>query len=489
MASAEVEERWQAKRSTVAERNKFLLNNSLMSDVRFSFPGSERNIPAHKHVLAISSPVFFAMFYGDLADSRDTVAITDCDPDIFLHFLRFIYSDEANFEDMDCAISVWCLADKYDVPALAKECANFIDGNIDPVKALEILPYARQSHEEHLEKVCWAVIDYRTKEVVASESFLEITHDLLLAFLERTSLLISREIELFKAVNSWAERRCEEAGKTASGENKRAMMGEDLLTQIRFSLMSPGEFSYTVLPTEILLSGEVIDVFRKLNSVHRGDFKFSVSPRRGKIGNFLAPSNCTTGSIHAIGKEGPRNIPQVISKSGLLTFTLNHDQGVIVVLYGVRIVVVQKAQHRENVPITLTISERGVKILRQIKGQQFTLERQGTFRSKKYPSESRYYGHVNVVFNRPLNLTSKVCYTIETETDSTDDMECFVWPNESPQQVTTTITRGVTRGNVSEAVQGKLTFKYIFGYCGDRCPAGRRFGGEILELFLIPPSG
>lgn len=192
MASAEVEERWQAKRSTVAERNKYLLNNSLMSDVKFSFPSSQRSIPVHKHVLAISSPVFFAMFYGDLADGRDTVEITDCDPDIFLHFLRFIYSNEApNFEDMDCAISVWFLADKYDTPALAKECANFIDGNIDPVKALEILPYARQSHDEHLEKICWDVIDYRTKNVVANELFLEITHDLLHEFLKRTSLRIA----------------------------------------------------------------------------------------------------------------------------------------------------------------------------------------------------------------------------------------------------------------------------------------------------------
>ena len=38
MASAEVEERWQAKRSTVSKRNKYMLNNPLMSDVKFAFP-------------------------------------------------------------------------------------------------------------------------------------------------------------------------------------------------------------------------------------------------------------------------------------------------------------------------------------------------------------------------------------------------------------------------------------------------------------------
>lgn len=477
MASAEVEERWQAKRSTVAERNKYLLNNSLMSDVKFSFPSSQRSIPAHKHVLASSSPVFFAMFYGDLADSRDTVEITDCDPDIFLHFLRFIYSDEApNFEDMDCAISVWFLADKYDAPALAKECANFIDGNIDPMKALEILPYARQSHDEHLEKICWAVIDHRTEKVVANELFLEITHDLLFAFLERTALRI-REIELFKAANGWAERRCEEAGETASGENKRAMLGEDLLMQIRFSLMSPGEFSYTVLPTEILFSGEVIDVFRKLNSVHPGDFKFLVSPRR-KTDNSTFDS-FRIGWIDVI----QRNPTFCTRKSGLLTLTLNQlEMPYGVMLHGVRIVVVQEAQHGKNVPITLTISEKGMKTLRQIKGQ-FAFEKQRTFSSmKKFPSQSRCYGHVDVIFNRPLYLKTNVCHTIETETDSTDDTECFVCPNESPSKTKTTTSsgKGIDRDT------SKL--RYIFGYCGDYCCLGGHCGGEILELFLRSPS-
>ena len=104
MASAIMEERWQAKRNTLLERNKYMFNNPLMSDIKFAFPDTKRTIPAHKYVLAISSPVFFAMFYGDLAESRDTINITDCDPDIFLHFLRFICCDEANFQDVGCVI-------------------------------------------------------------------------------------------------------------------------------------------------------------------------------------------------------------------------------------------------------------------------------------------------------------------------------------------------------------------------------------------------
>ena len=121
MDFAKSQDRWQTKAASVLERSKHMFKNSLLSDIKFAFPSinSEATIsaiPAHKYVLAVSSPVFFTMFYGDLAESGDSVNITDCAPDVFLRFLRYIYCDEASFEDIDCAIKVWRLADMYDVP-------------------------------------------------------------------------------------------------------------------------------------------------------------------------------------------------------------------------------------------------------------------------------------------------------------------------------------------------------------------------------------
>ena len=54
-----------------------MFNNDLFSDVKFVVRQSDgeseckRVIPAHKFVLSISSPVFEAMFYGELAETRD----------------------------------------------------------------------------------------------------------------------------------------------------------------------------------------------------------------------------------------------------------------------------------------------------------------------------------------------------------------------------------------------------------------------------------
>ena len=69
-----------------------------------------------------------------------------------------------------------------------------------------------------------------------------------------------------------------------NGENKRRFMGEDLLKQFRFSLMSPTEFSdevSLVMPKDILFLTEVVDVFKRFTSVSiPGGFKFSLSPRK-----------------------------------------------------------------------------------------------------------------------------------------------------------------------------------------------------------------
>ena len=186
-----------------------MFNNPLMSDIKFAFPNyDKRVIPAHKYVLAIGSPVFFAMFYGDLPETREMIEIADCDPDIFLQFLRFLYCDDASFQGANNAIYLWYLADKYDVPLLVTTCVNFVDGSMDPLNAFDIIPHARHFNHEELEKCCWDVSDYNAKDIIADDSFLELKHDFFLQFAKRSSLHID-EVMLFEGVDRWAAKRCE----------------------------------------------------------------------------------------------------------------------------------------------------------------------------------------------------------------------------------------------------------------------------------------
>lgn len=81
---------WQATKPSVRERNAAMFNNDLMADVRF-IVGCEDNlqsIPAHKYVLATGSSVFYAMFFGGLAENNTDIRVPDVDPTAFLTMLR-----------------------------------------------------------------------------------------------------------------------------------------------------------------------------------------------------------------------------------------------------------------------------------------------------------------------------------------------------------------------------------------------------------------
>lgn len=81
---------WQANFATLRERNAAMFNNELMADICFIVgqkPHIQR-IPAHKYVLATGSSVFYAMFYGGLANTERDIEIPDVEPAAFLSMLK-----------------------------------------------------------------------------------------------------------------------------------------------------------------------------------------------------------------------------------------------------------------------------------------------------------------------------------------------------------------------------------------------------------------
>ena len=115
------EENWQTKLSTIVEKTAFIFNKELLSDVKFVVQmstdesDSKKMIPAHKFVLAISSPVFFAMFYGQMAETKDSIELPDCEYESLLELFRFMYSDNVNLSGSN-VMQVLYLANKYMVP-------------------------------------------------------------------------------------------------------------------------------------------------------------------------------------------------------------------------------------------------------------------------------------------------------------------------------------------------------------------------------------
>ena len=267
-----------------------MFKNELFCDVKFvarvvnGGKAGVRVIPAHKFMLSISSPVFEAMFYGELAETRNSIKLPDCEYDSLLELLRYIYSDEVNLSGSN-VMGVLYLAKKYMVPSLADKCTEYLQENVDPLNVFSILPQAQKYEEKNLVDKCWKVIDKETEEAVKSDKFATIERSIFEAVVERDTLNIP-EIELFKAVNLWATKRCEEQGLSTDSSEKRRILGERIVKGIRFPLMTQHEFAAVVLDCNILTPDEAFSIVKHFNSVPDTPVEFSEKKRFSYKGSF-----------------------------------------------------------------------------------------------------------------------------------------------------------------------------------------------------------
>ena len=125
---------------------------------------------------------------------------------------------------------------------------------------------------------CWKVIDEQAEEAVKSEGFVTIKRSLLERVVEPDTLDI-QEIELFKAVNLWATKRCEEQGLSTDGSEKRKILGEGIVKGMRFPVMTQHEFAAVVLDCKILTQDETFSVVKYFNSVPDTPVGFSEEKR------------------------------------------------------------------------------------------------------------------------------------------------------------------------------------------------------------------
>ena len=278
---------WQTTRPTIRERTTFMFNNDLFSDVKFVVrkcdgeSESKRAILAHKFVLSIGSPVFEAMFYGELAETRNVIELPDCEYESLLELFRYMYSDEVNLSGSN-VMGVFYLAKKYKVPSLAAKCTKYLQDNLDASNVFDILPTADKYEEKDLVHQCWKVIDGQTKASINSDIFVTIQRSLLEAIVVRDSLSIE-EVDLFHAVDLWATKQCEKKSLTASGELKREILGERIIKALRFPVMTQREFAAVVVEKNILTRDELGRLFQYFSSTLTTPVGFPETKRSGPV--------------------------------------------------------------------------------------------------------------------------------------------------------------------------------------------------------------
>ncbi|XP_067617624.1 BTB/POZ domain-containing protein 6-B isoform X2 [Eurosta solidaginis] len=272
---------WQATKATVLERNAAMFNNELMSDVKFVVGGEfdcVQTIPAHKYILATGSSVFYAMFYGGLAENKQEIKVPDVEPSAFLTLLRYLYCDEIQLEP-DNILATLYAAKKYIVPHLARACVNYLEVKLTAKNACLLLSQSRLFEEPELMQRCWEVIDAQAEMAIKSEDFVDIDLKTFESILSRETLNC-KEIHLFEAALNWALNACQKMGIDVSAQNKRSMLGQ-ALHLIRIPTMTLEEFANGVAQTGILTSQETIDIFLNFTAQSKPHLSFPTRARAG----------------------------------------------------------------------------------------------------------------------------------------------------------------------------------------------------------------
>ena len=370
-----------------------MLNNNHLSDVKFvalqrgGENESKKAIPAHKFILAISSPVFEAMFFGELAETKDTVELPDCDYGSLMELFRYMYSDEVNLSGSN-VMGVLYLAKKYLVSSLVDKCTEYLQFNLDPSNVFSILPTAQRYEEKELIDRCWEVIDSGAEFTVKSDGFQTIERSLLEGMVARDTLAIE-EVELFKAVDTWATKQCRKHGFEVSGKMKRKVLGEQIVRAIRFPLMKRDEFAAVVLDTNILTCDEIVNFFKFYSSTLTSPLGFSETPRI----NQAAFPRC--GRFQSVSEE----FVTYSSDRHYLLFAVDKD----IMLHGLRLLGSENNKYTVNLKVW-DFSDHPLTVL---------VSKSGIFTAKAFQYKSFRIHMFDVLFDRPAHIKKETRYRLE----------------------------------------------------------------------------
>ncbi|XP_011506518.1 PREDICTED: BTB/POZ domain-containing protein 6-like isoform X2 [Ceratosolen solmsi marchali] len=259
---------WQITTHKIAQRGKYLLETGQWSDCKF-IVGQEPHqqiLEGHKIFLAMSSPVFEAMFYGSMAEKNDPIPIRDVQPEAFKALMEYIYTDTVEFGSFELACELCYCAKKYMLPFLVEECTRFLWSDLSIKKACRAYEFAKLFEEPVLMEKCLQIICSKTSEVLNESSWDEVEQGTVLTLLDQEALQITSETDLFNALERWAKAECVRKLLEPSDPKALKSVIGNALTKIRFLTLTPQEFAEGPGKSLLLMQQEAFSILMNISS-------------------------------------------------------------------------------------------------------------------------------------------------------------------------------------------------------------------------------
>ncbi|XP_071125673.1 BTB/POZ domain-containing protein 6-like [Mytilus edulis] len=255
-----------------------------MADVFFSFQLNKNmaQIPAHKMILALGSPVFKAMFYGSFPQSEGDIRIEDITLDTFKIMLKYLYTDHLQLSK-DSVFPLMYAAQKYQIAGLISKCENYQQNELAVNNACTLFSHAKFFTMDKLKTKALKYIADNAMEVFKNDDFLLLSSENLVDIVKLDSVCIP-EVEVFRAVLRWVDHKLTKSKIKIDGESRRdGLLKDGILFTIAIPLLSLQEFTSVVIPSCILTDEEQLQIFKALTipSSASSCGKFRVCPRKG----------------------------------------------------------------------------------------------------------------------------------------------------------------------------------------------------------------
>lgn len=164
---------------------------------------NEKEIKAHRIVLAACSPYFRAMLTTGFAESyMSTISLQDCDADSVQQMVNFFYSCELTITQ-DNIEGILATANLFQITEVVNECGEFMMDEIQMENCLGIQSLAYQYSLASLKSKVDNFLAWNFMSVCIEEEFSLIPGQQLDQIISQDSLHVNGEDDVFEALMAW----------------------------------------------------------------------------------------------------------------------------------------------------------------------------------------------------------------------------------------------------------------------------------------------
>lgn len=255
---------WQDSLHTAGQALNFLLASGTLSDVTLTVGREGKQFRVHRLILAMRSPVFEDMLLLNTTSKSSVVTLKEDSPSAFYWLLNHIYADKSDINNIDLALQVLSLADKYMVASAYDISIKFLQNAVKRNNVLKIYKYVVHlfPDNESLRNLCSRVFRDNGNAVLVSPALLELTPETIGQLLEEP-LRITSEIVIFKALVKWGQAQLKLQGKPSTTSGLRQEISQ-FLPLVRFFTMTSEEFVQSVVTSDVLTPDESVFILKSI---------------------------------------------------------------------------------------------------------------------------------------------------------------------------------------------------------------------------------